>query len=41
MVKYINGAACSNHHNERFSTEIAFICDKEAGDGWPLFVRQE
>lgn len=33
-VKYGEGSKCSNSH---YSSEVEFICDKDAGEGWPVY----
>ena len=35
MVGYQKGSKCGNN---TYNSEINFICDKEAGDGWPELV---
>ena len=41
VVRYANGSLCSRSTLERFSSEIAFICDKQEGDGWPIYARAD
>jgi len=36
-LKYSQGALCPSS-NLHFSSQIAFICDKSEGDGWPQFT---
>lgn len=36
-VKYSQGGLCPSS-NLHFSSQIAFICDKSEGDGWPQFT---
>lgn len=38
-IKYAQGANCPSS-NLLFSSEIAFICDKSEGDGWPQLTSQ-
>jgi hypothetical protein len=34
VVKYAEGSRCSTSH---YSSEVQFICDKDAGEGWPVY----
>jgi hypothetical protein len=40
-VRYSDGAACSLDSDDTFKTDIAFVCDKNEGDGWPMFIHRE
>mmetsp|Transcript_1213 Transcript_1213/g.2985 ORF Transcript_1213/g.2985 Transcript_1213/m.2985 type:complete len:889 (-) Transcript_1213:2048-4714(-) len=33
-IKYMNGSRCSN---TQYTSEVQFMCDKDSGEGWPVY----
>lgn len=40
-VSYDNGAPCDIEGDQRFETDIIFVCSKGDGDGWPMFISRD